>query len=262
MEKICVLGTAGAVANAERDNVSLAYTSGDFHLLLECGGSAAHKLARLGIPYQHLEHIIITHTHLDHYYGLPGLIFSMRYYDQQRRTPLHVYCPQGAVEEIQAVFDLLRLHDSRFFPIEIHGVPPDEHALVLDNQQVTVTSTPVEHSPDLPTYAIKIASHLSGKTVVYSSDTGPSEALIRLAANADVLFHECAGLSKHPIPAIHSHALQVGQIAQRSQVKRLILLHLDSALNDAPAELLAEIRTHFTGAAGVASDFDEYVLSV
>jgi ribonuclease Z len=261
MEKICVLGTAGAVTNAERDNVSLAYTSEDFHLLLECGGSAAHKLARLSIPYQHLEHIIITHTHLDHYYGLPGLIFSMRYHDQPRTTPLHIYCPQGAVGEIQALFDLLTLQDSRFFPIEIHGVPPNEQALVLTNQHVTVTSTPVDHSPDLPTYAIKIVSHHSGKTIVYSSDTGPSERLIRLAADADLLLHECAGLSKHPIPAIHSNALQVGQIAQRSQVKRLILLHLDSALPDAPADILAEIRTHFTGAASIASDFDEYGLS-
>lgn len=260
MEKICILGTAGAVTNAQRDNVSLAYTSGDFHLLVECGGSAAHKLARLGIPYQHLEHVIITHTHIDHYYGLPGLIFSMRYYDQQRTTPLHIYCPHDASGEIQALFDLLSLQDSRFFPIEIHGVPPDEQALVFTNQYITVASTPVDHAPDLPTYAIKLASHGSGKTVVYSSDTSPSERLVRLAANADLLFHECAGLARHPIPPIHSNALQVGQIAQRSQVKRLILLHLDSALNDDPADILAETHTHFTGAASVASDFDEYTL--
>ena len=91
MEQITVLGSSGAVAGADRDNVSLVFTSGEFHVLIECGGSAAHKLARIGVPYETLEDVIITHTHLDHFYGLPGLIFSMRYRDQSRTTPLRIY---------------------------------------------------------------------------------------------------------------------------------------------------------------------------
>jgi len=260
MEKITLLGTGGAVVDGERDNVSLVFTSGDFHLLIECGGSVAHKLAKVGIPYETLEDVIITHTHLDHWYGLPGLIFSLGYRDLRRTAPLRLYCPEKAQSLIWVVLDLLKLREEFAFPIEIHPIPYLENALVFENDHVVVASTPVDHSPQLPTHGIKIFARASGKSVVYSSDTGPSERLIRLANQTDILFHECCGLAGQPIPPIHSSALQVGEIARRSDVRKLILLHLDTMLNAAPAALIAQVRTHFQGEVGVAADFDEYVL--
>ena len=266
MEKIVLLGTAGAVADGKRDNVSLVFISDLYHVLIECGGSAAHKLARLGLPYERLEDIIITHTHVDHVYGLPGLIFSMRYRDLlshkelQRTTPLRIHCPEGAVANIHAILDVFGLQDNTFFPIEIRGIPDQENALVFQNDLVTITSTPVEHVPDLPTYGIKIVSASSGKTVVYSSDTRPSKRLIRFASQADLLFHECAGLSQHPIPNIHSNALQVGEVGKRSAVKTLVLLHFTTVFADTPEELVAEVRQNFAGEVQLASDFDEYTL--
>jgi ribonuclease Z len=260
MEKVVVLGTAGAVTDGKRDNVSLVFTSGSFHLLIECGGSAAHKLAKFGIPYETIADIIITHTHLDHLYGLPGFIFSMGYRDTQRTTPLHIYCPEEAQDEIGALLDLFNLRDKFFFPIEIKAIPCQEHAPVFANEHVIVTATPVDHIPDVPTCGVKIVSRASGKSVVYSSDTGFSERLIRLANHADLLLHECCGLAGHPIPAFHSTALQVGEVAQKSSVKKLVLLHLDTLLNDDPELLIAQVHQHFVGEVIVASDFDEYAL--
>jgi ribonuclease BN (tRNA processing enzyme) len=260
MEKIIVLGTAGAVTNGERDNVSLVFTSGDFHLLIECGGSSAHKLAKLGISYETLEDIIITHTHLDHFYGLPGFIFSTRYKDLDRTAPLRIYCPEGSEQIICSLLDLFELRKDFYFPIEMQGIPFQENALVFENERVVVTSTPVEHAPHIPTYGIKIFSRSSGKTIVYSSDTAPSERLIRLAKHADILFHECAGLAKHPIPDIHSNALQVGEVARKSEVKKLVLLHIDTIPNDDPASIITQVQQNFEGDVVVASDFDEYVL--
>jgi ribonuclease Z len=260
MEKIILLGTGGAVVDGKRDNVSLVFTSGNFHLLIECGGSSAHKLAKLGILYETVEDIIITHTHLDHLYGLPGYIFSMGYRDVQRTTPLLIYCPEKAQEVIRALLDLFTLREEFPFPVEIHAIPYLENAPVFENDRVVVTSTPVDHSPQIPTHGIKIFSHASGKSIVYSSDTGPSERLIRLAKHADILFHECCGLAGQPIPPIHSNALQVGEVARKSEVKKLVLLHLDTILNDDPEALIAQVQQNFQGEVIVASDFDEYIL--
>ena len=165
MEKVTLLGTAGAVTNGERDNVSLVFTSGDFHLLIECGGSAAHKLAKLGIPYEMLEDIIITHTHTDHCYGLPGLIFSIRYRDLNRSTPLRIYCPEGADKVIQALLDFFEMRASPYFPIEVHSIPFEENAPVFENERIMITSTPVDHVAHLPTYGVKIVSRFSGKSM-------------------------------------------------------------------------------------------------
>ncbi|GAK57816.1 beta-lactamase domain protein [Candidatus Vecturithrix granuli] len=265
MQRITLLGTSGAVSNAQRDNVSLIFSSQqeqlpDFHILLECGGSAAHKLAKIGIRYEMLQDVIITHTHLDHLYGLPGLIFSIMYRDVERTAPFRIYCPEGASEMISRFLDFFELRKDCWFPLEIHGIPEEEQALVLENVHVIITSTPVNHAPTMPTYGVKILSKISGKSVVYSSDTTYSERLIRLAKGADLLLHECGGLSYQPIPPIHSNAVQVGKVASETECKKLVLLHLDTVLNDEPQQILDEIRQHFPGESVIASDFDEYVL--
>lgn len=265
MQKIILLGTSGAVADAQRDNVSLVFSSRqevppDFHVLLECGGSAAHKLAKIGIAYHTLQDVILTHTHLDHLYGVPGLIFSMMYRDMQRTIPLRIHCPDEASEMITQFLDFFELRKECWFPLEVHGIPSEEDALVLDNAHVTITSTPVNHSPSIPTYGIKIFVKASEKSVVYSSDTSYSERLIRLAKGTDLLLHECAGLSYHPIPPIHSNAMQVGNVAREAECKKLALLHLDTVLNDRPQQILNEVRQSFSGECVITSDFDEYIL--
>jgi ribonuclease BN (tRNA processing enzyme) len=265
MEKVSLLGTAGAVADAQRDNVSFVLSAEnpplpDFHVLIECGGSAAHKLAKIGIAYERLEDIIITHTHIDHFYGLPGFIFSTKYRDQTRKSPLRIYCPEEARIMVGGLLDFFNLREESQFPIEIHGISLQENAHVLENEHVVITSTPVDHAPKVPTFGIKVVSKATGKSLVYSSDTTYSERLIRLAKGANMLFHECCGLAAPVIPSIHSSALQVGKVAGKSEIEKLILLHLDTVLNDEPEQLIAEAQQHFTGEIAVASDFDEFEL--
>lgn len=260
-EKVVVLGTAAAVTDGTRDNVSLVFSAGEFTLLLECGGSAAHKLAKIGIPYETLEHILITHIHVDHLYGLPGLLVSMKYRDLTRTTPLRLYCPQRSQPTIRGLLDVFGMREKSNFPLQICGIPSAENALLLENEQVVVTTTPVDHAPDVPTLAVRIHSRVSGKTLVYSSDTTLSERLIRLAQQADLFFHECAGLTGQPIPEIHSTARQVGEVARRSHAQKVVLLHLNTLLRNEPAALVAEVKQEFAGEVRVASDFDEYVLS-
>jgi ribonuclease BN (tRNA processing enzyme) len=258
MDKLVILGTAGAVTDGARDNVSFVLTCGACHVLFECSGSAAHKLSKIGIPYAQLEHVVITHTHLDHFYGLPGLIFSMRFRDRQRVAPLNIYCPKGSADDIRSVLGAFGLLDGKYFPLAFHDILLHENSDVLENDKFCITSTPVDHVPALPTLAMKIVLKTSNASVVYSSDTGPSESLVRLARNADLLLHECAGIARHAIPEYHSNALQVGEIAAKAGVKRLVLQHLDMVCHDEPEAILAEVRQAFSGDVKVAEDFEVY----
>ena len=90
-------GTAGSVPTPKRGLPALLLRAGGERILLDCGEGTQHQLLRsVGLP--ELDAIFITHLHLDHWLGLPGMIktFDMR----DRERPLDVYGPPG----LQALF--------------------------------------------------------------------------------------------------------------------------------------------------------------
>lgn len=74
--RFAFLGTSGAVASATRDTTSLLFDGGSGGVLIDCGGSPVQRLRRLGVDPLTLTHVVITHIHPDHAYGLPALVQS------------------------------------------------------------------------------------------------------------------------------------------------------------------------------------------
>jgi len=113
-----------------------------------------------------------------------------------------------------------------------------------------IVGTSVNHL--VPAMALKILNKASGRTVVYSGDTAPSESLARFARGVNVLIHEASGPS-----AGHSSAAQAGWVAQRASVGKLYLIHYP-ILNVNLDALLADARREFSGQVELARDFDSF----
>src|SRR5699024_10015940 len=116
-------------------------------------------------------------------------------------------------------------------------VASHENALVLDNRDLEVRAAPGKHA--VPVIGLRFTSKRGGGVVAYSADTERTEAMVRLAANADLLVHEASG----PFPG-HSSAADAAAVAKAAQVKRLVLVHLP-ALPDGGKEILAEAQAIF-----------------
>ena len=72
-------GTAGSVPTPKRGLPAILLRAGGERILFDCGEGTQHQLLRsIGLP--DLDAIFITHLHLDHWLGLPGMIktFDMR----------------------------------------------------------------------------------------------------------------------------------------------------------------------------------------
>lgn len=113
---------------------------------------------------------------------------------------------------------------------------------VYRDNRVHVTATLVEHGSMFPAFAYRFDTDTS--SVVFSGDTAPSESLIALSSGAEVLVHEViddsfrlqvAGeppyshkqkLGFQQILAKHTNVRDVGRIAERCGVKKLVLNHL------------------------------------
>lgn len=251
MPELIVLGSAASVPDAGHDTIALALRGSDWVVLIECGGSPLHKLARLDIPPSQVRAVILTHHHADHLYGLPILIQGL--WLSGHRTPLPVYGPPQTLETARRLLELLELPDPEGGTAATwHSIPRRVGHQVLQIGEVTITAAPVAHGP-WDTRALRFEYPVSGRSIVYSSDTEPCPALIRLAAGADLLLHETTG--KYPG---HSSPREAAEVAREAGVMRLALIHYPVYGVDPESWRRAAIG--FPGPVVLAQDGDVYPL--
>lgn len=251
MPRVIVLGTSTALPHDNRENTYLLLEGETQAFLIDCAGSPLQRLSRAGVALEKLEGLIVTHHHPDHIYGVPALLSGL--WLSGRKTPFHIYGPQKSMHILQGLIELMEWDGwPEWLPIVYHQVLAQENALVLDSPEFHITASPVKHLM-MMTLAVRAEAKRSGGVVVYSSDTGPCEALVRLARGADLLIHEATGPEEG-----HSTAAQAGIVARQAQVKRLVLVHFPR-LEDAPL-MIQQARQEFVGPVEVAEDFAVYEL--
>jgi ribonuclease BN (tRNA processing enzyme) len=99
-DTITFLGTADGRANARRNHASLLARIAGKTILLDTGQPCSQTLKRLGVGFNELDGILITHTHTDHVGGLAMLIQAM-WLDGRRRT-LPIWLPRQGIRPFAA----------------------------------------------------------------------------------------------------------------------------------------------------------------
>ena len=105
--------------------------------------------------------------------------------------------------------------------------------------------------------ALRIESIKTNYVTAYSCDTNPDPRTVRLAADADILIHEAAG----PYEG-HSTPGQAGEIASRSGVGKLCLIHYSFYGDKTTQSITLEAKKTFPGEVFLAEDFMEIELSM
>src|SRR5262249_32062072 len=88
MFDVTFLGTAASTPSAERGLPALLVQAGSERFLIDCGEGTQRQMLRAGSGFRRLEHVLLTHAHLDHVLGLGGLIATLGLMDL--RTPLRI----------------------------------------------------------------------------------------------------------------------------------------------------------------------------
>lgn len=122
---------------------------------------------------------------------------------------------------------------------------------------------------------------LEDRSIVYTGDTGPSEAVEKLAEGADILVSEMMDIDavlgnirrNHPempqpqydgiewhLRAHHLLPVQVGELASNAGVNKLVVTHMspDVASAEMAERYLNEIGDAFDGEAVIADDLDKF----
>ncbi len=251
MPELIVLGSAASVPDATHDTISLALRGTGWSILIDCGGSPLHKLGRVGVEPEEILALILTHHHADHLYGLPILVQGL--WLGGREAPLLVYGPEQALERARKLLELLDLAGREgMFDLAWHKVPLREGRRVLAMGDIRITASPTIHAGN-DTLALRFDNTVTGRAIVYSADTEPCPALVRLAAGADLLLHEATG----DLPG-HSSPAEAAEVAREAGVEQLTLIHYP--VRGVNLETWRKQASGFPGPVTLACDGDAYPL--
>ena len=219
---LIILGSGTGVPAADRASPALVLTSMDRPILFDVGPGTLGRLARIGIAHHRIGHIFITHFHPDHTTDLVHLLFATRNPPILRqREPFTLVGPRGIkafLKSLESAYgDWIRIPD-RILKVEEMD-PLNEERRSFNGFQVL--SRPTFHAA--PSLAYRVTSS-SGRSFVYTGDTGYSPGLGDFAKDCDLLiteasFPEGQEMEGHLTPA------QAGTIAARARAAKLVLVH-------------------------------------
>jgi ribonuclease Z len=275
---VMFVGTAGSVPSARRGMPALLVRHGSERILIDCGEGTQRQLIRSSGLVE-LTDVFLTHLHLDHWLGLPGLLKSLDLRDRTR--PLTIHGPEGLAELMGT---LRRLYGRLGFDLEVIELEAGD---AIRRGELEVQAINVRHRGLAYGYVLvedarpgrfdaELAASLGvtpgpdfgrlqrgetvngvspeqvigetrlGRKVVVSGDTAPCETLAIAAYEADLLVHEATFSGEERERAAltgHSTAAQAAQIAREAQVRMLALTHISARYSG--RELRDEARAVF-----------------
>ncbi len=240
--RLTVLGSGTSVPHPRRSASAYWVEAEGGTLLLDCSGPAVHRMAEEGCDWAALDAVWVSHFHLDHVGGLAPFLFGTRYAPQTigRRKPFTVFGPRGT-ERLLRRFDEAGGYGlfEQPFPFEVREVAPRTEFELLPGLRGATLSTP--HTSE--SLALRL-SDAGGASLVYTSDTGFTEALAGFARAADLFLMECSFFRSKPVK-LHLELSEAMELARLSGARRIMLSHLYPEWDG--VDLLAEAKGLWDG---------------
>jgi ribonuclease BN (tRNA processing enzyme) len=196
--------------------------------------------------------IWVSHLHVDHVSDLLAANYALRYGDlEPPPDPMPVFGPRGWAEHVRHFLDTGESEPIQG-AFEVHELADGER---IDLGPLRLEAFATVHSVE--TFAVRASS--GGRTVAYSADSGPCDALGRLAEDADLFVCEAAWAeAPADMRPVHLTPLLAGQWAAKARARRLLLTHLRPGAD--PEAALTRAADAYGGPVDVAIEMEVHEL--
>jgi ribonuclease BN (tRNA processing enzyme) len=307
--QIVFLGTSGGPPLVfDRSKPSALLIVDGRYYLVDCGIGTAGRLVEARIDSNRIQTVFLTHLHADHDLGLADMMAN-DFFERARggaAEPVSIYGPPQTRALIDAAFNFLSVGfrpfasenpgdypkvGARFVsPFVVHEI--DRGGVVFKDDKIRVTAVENAHYALMPSrdrqafksYSYRIET--PDGVILFTGDTGPSEAVAQLARNADVLIAEASYLApeqldrlgvliaarSHWAPARtkawRDHSLfehldpeQVGRLGSKADARAVILYHYDPTSKAEQDAYVSGVKQYFKGPVFAPDDLDRYCLN-
>ena len=284
MLDLCLLGTGGMMPLPYRWLTSLMLRYNGSSLLIDCGEGTQIAIREKGWSFRPIDIICITHFHGDHISGLPGILLAMS--NSDRTEPLTMIGPKGLERVVKALrviapelpFEIkfIELTEPQQ-QIRLHGYVIDafkvNHRVTCYGYSISIERAGMfevdkAKQNDVP---MRFWSRLQkgetiesdgrvyfpervlgparkGLKVTYTTDTRPTDSIVRNAKDSDLFI--CEGMYgekgdvNNAVKYKHMTFEEAGRLAKQAGVKELWLTHYSPALNR-PEQYIEDVRQIF-----------------
>jgi ribonuclease BN (tRNA processing enzyme) len=186
--KITIVGSGDAFGSSGRAHTCIMVASHGVTVLVDFGAGSIGAWKKLGLRFDSVDAIVISHLHGDHFGGLPFVLLDCQF-TERRTKPLTLIGPPGLAQALERALAL-------FFP----GLEATKWSFPLTIEETGARIRKKAAGLALETFEVR---HISWglatgvrledgeKIFAYSGDTAWTEALIDLSNGADLFLVEC-----------------------------------------------------------------------
>jgi ribonuclease Z len=271
--KIHLLGTGTPTPSLKRMCSGYLIDIGDDRIVLDHGFGAHHRLLELGVPAAAVTHLFLSHLHYDHCGDYARLVLTRWDQGVGKVPELEVFGPPPLGRMTRQLFD----RDGVFGP---DLVSRTEHGCSLDIYRARGGVLPRRMPQPVVTelkagdvvergswraaagtashfqpYLVPLAFRLDSAegSVVYSGDSGPCAAMVKLAMQCDVLIHMCHYLTGTQLGSDFAKScmghMELARLCADAAVRSVVVTHVTEQI-DQPGvreRVVAEMSTVFRG---------------
>lgn len=218
--RVTVVGSGTSAPQPETPASGILVETASTALLVDCGQGIIRGLMSIRDP-RDLDAIVVGHLHADHYIDLVSLRYLLPW-DGFTGRRLPVLLPPGGRQRMAdlaaAISERVGFFDHTFEVIEY------DPAASIGVGDLALGFVPGRHY--VPAWGCTIEDR-AGRRIVVSGDTGPQEAIVAAAANADLFFVEATLLAAAEDDVARGHLTveEAVDMGVRAGVGRTILVH-------------------------------------
>lgn len=141
MFELVFLGTSASAPSIRRGLSSLVVMHDEYRFMVDCGEGTQRQILRSGIGFKRLNHILLTHGHLDHILGLAGLLSTFMRWEAIEE--INIYGTRHTLDRAHdLLFGVVLRGQEPGMPLNLIEIRP---GTIFRTDKMEISAFPVDH---------------------------------------------------------------------------------------------------------------------